>query len=80
MGWSTSANWPGEAVKAGQIVKVKVLSADPKFKRIALCIKALQSPTTPPPKRQQQRPQPQAKPQPAMQDKLAALSNKFRTR
>ncbi len=71
---------PSEAVKAGQIVKVKVLSADPKLKRIALSIKALQSPTTPQPKGLQQRPQPQAKPQPTMQDKLAALSNKFRTR
>jgi uncharacterized protein len=71
---------PSEAVKAGQIVKVKVLSADPKLKRIALSIKALQAPTTPQPKGQQQRPQPQAKPQPSMQDKLAALSNKFRTR
>ncbi len=32
---------PSEAVKAGQIVKVKVLSADAKSKRIALSIKAL---------------------------------------
>ncbi len=32
---------PGEAVKVGQIVKVKVLSADAKTKRIALSIKAL---------------------------------------
>ena len=70
---------PSEAVKAGQIVKVQVLSADPKLKRIALSIKALQAPTTPQPKGQQ-RPQPQAKPQPSMEDKLAALANKFRTR
>src|SRR3954453_18884410 len=33
---------PYDAVKVGQIVKVKVLSADPKSKRIALSIKALQ--------------------------------------
>jgi uncharacterized protein len=33
---------PGEAVKVGQIVKVQVLSADAKTKRIALSIKALQ--------------------------------------
>ncbi len=92
---------PSEAVKAGQIVKVQVLSADPKLKRIALSIKALQAPVTsavkgaggasggPRPQPQQgQRPQqysqpPQqqkAKPQPTMEDKLAALSNKFRTR
>jgi len=32
---------PSEAVKAGQIVKVKVLSVDAKTKRIALSIKAL---------------------------------------
>jgi uncharacterized protein len=30
---------PGEAVKAGQVVKVKVLSADPQRKRISLSIK-----------------------------------------
>ncbi len=35
---------PSEAVKAGQIVKVKVLSSDLKTKRIALSIKALQAP------------------------------------
>ena len=35
---------PSEAVKAGQIVKVKVLSADLKTKRIALSIKALMEP------------------------------------
>ena len=32
---------PPDAVKAGQIVKVKVLSADAKTKRIALSMKAL---------------------------------------
>jgi uncharacterized protein len=35
---------PSEAVKAGQIVKVKVLSVDAKAKRIALSIKALTAP------------------------------------
>ena len=35
---------PSEVVKAGQIVKVQVLSADAKTKRIALSIKALQAP------------------------------------
>lgn len=62
-----------EVVKAGQIVKVKVLSADAKTKRIALSIKALQGP---PPQRPQ-RPQ-QAKP--SMDDKLAALSSKWKVR
>jgi uncharacterized protein len=36
---------PAEALKAGQIVKVKVLSADTKTKRLALSIKALQTPS-----------------------------------
>src|ERR1700684_3996092 len=35
---------PSEAVKAGQIVKVKVLSADIKTKRIALSMKQLMGP------------------------------------
>jgi protein Tex len=64
---------PSEAVKAGQIVKVKVLSADPKAKRIALSIKALDAPRerpSPPPKQQK----------PNIDDKLAALNNRFRTR
>ena len=65
---------PREAVKVGQIVKVQVLSADPKTKRIALSIKALQERTPPPP-----RPAPQPKQQ-SMDDKLAALSAKFNKR
>jgi uncharacterized protein len=36
---------PSEAVKAGQIVKVKVLSVDTRAKRIALSIKALAAPS-----------------------------------
>src|ERR1700761_703954 len=36
---------PSEAVKAGQIVKVKVLSVDAKGKRIGLSIKALSAPS-----------------------------------
>ncbi len=67
---------PSEAVKAGQIVKVKVLSVDAKAKRIALSIKALQSPQvkSAPVKRVQ------PPPPPSMDDKLAALSSKWRTR
>ena len=38
---------PSEAVKVGQIVKVQVLSADAKTKRIALSIKALLTPSQP---------------------------------
>ena len=63
-----------DVVKAGQIVKVKVLSADPKTKRIALSMKALQGPA---PKRP---PRPQQKPEAAMEDKLAMLASKWKTR
>jgi uncharacterized protein len=67
---------PSEAVKAGQIVKVKVLSADLKTKRIALSIKALMAPA-----QGGQRPKQQAQQvpqQPSMNDKLAMLSKKWR--
>jgi uncharacterized protein len=63
---------PAEVLKAGQIVKVQVLSVDLKAKRIALSIKALQPKPGP-----QQKPKQQ---QPSMQDKLSALNSKFRTR
>jgi uncharacterized protein len=65
---------PNDAVQVGQIVKVKVLSADAKAKRIALSIKALLAPDLPkikhgaPP------------PKPSMDDKISALANRFRTR
>jgi protein Tex len=65
---------PSEAVKAGQIVKVKVLSADPKAKRIALSIKALDAPRerpAPPPKQPQK---------PDVTKQLADLNSRFRTR
>jgi uncharacterized protein len=62
---------PGDAVKAGQIVKVQVLNADPKTKRIALSMKALMPPAAP---------QPKAKPQPNRGDQLAALSTKWKVR
>lgn len=67
---------PGEAVKVGEIVKVKVLSADPKAKRIALSIKQLQ-PAAP---RAKQDPPTVKKPQPTMHEKLAMLEEKFRKR
>jgi protein Tex len=59
-----------EVVKAGQIVKVQVLNADPKSKRIALSMKALAAPPPPRPK----------KAEPSVQDKLAALNSKFKVR
>jgi uncharacterized protein len=70
---------PSEAVKVGQIVKVKVLSADSKAKRIALSIKQLQEAEP-----RQQRPPAAPKkvepPKPTMDDKLAALAAKFKSR
>jgi protein Tex len=64
-----------EAVKTGQIVKVKVLSIDTKTKRIGLSIKALSAPASRP------SPKKQGPPPPAtLDDKLATLSTKWRTR
>jgi uncharacterized protein len=81
---------PGEVVKAGQIVKVRVLSADVKTKRIALSMKTAGAPgvkaapvaagkAQAPPKRVV----PQARvPTPVltMEDKLAALSSRWKVR
>jgi uncharacterized protein len=62
---------PSEAVKTGQIVKVKVLTVDEKAKRIGLSMKTLMvtaaakaAPTRPP----------------TLEQKLATLSNKWRVR
>jgi uncharacterized protein len=66
---------PSEAVKTGQIVKVKVLSVDTKARRIALSIKALSAPAPRVPAK------PTRKPQPAtLNEKLAALSTKWKVR
>jgi uncharacterized protein len=67
----------GDVVKAGQIVKVQVLNADPKAKRIALSMKALE-PVGPQPKRMHA-PKPEQK-KASMEDQLAALSAKFKVR
>jgi uncharacterized protein len=67
----------GEVVKVGQIVKVQVMNADPKAKRIALSMKALTA--APEPKRKGPPPPPK-RPEPSMDDKLAALANKFKVR
>jgi protein Tex len=65
---------PSEAVKTGQIVKVKVLSVDTKAKRIALSIKAL-STIAPRPIAS-----PASKPPASFDQKLAALSMKWKAR
>jgi uncharacterized protein len=67
---------PSEAVKAGQIVKVKVLSADAKTKRIALSMKALMEPAG----RAPAKAKPAPKPTLSMDQKLAALSSKWKVR
>lgn len=65
---------PSEAVKTGQIVKVKVLSIDIKAKRIGLSIKALSAATP----RPSQKVVP--KPEVTIDQKLAALSSKWKVR
>lgn len=65
---------PSEAVKTGQIVKVKVLSVDVKAKRIGLSIKAVSAPAGRP------APQQKATPPITMANQLDALSSKWRTR
>jgi uncharacterized protein len=72
---------PSEAVKTGQIVKVKVLSVDAKAKRIALSIKQLTAPSAAPagrPAPKHNKPAPP--PQQTKDQKLAALSNKWKVR
>ncbi len=74
---------PSEAVKTGQIVKVKVLNADTKTKRISLSIKALLEPSARPavkPNNAAPKPQPAPKPQTTMNEKLSALSMKWKVR
>jgi uncharacterized protein len=67
---------PNEVAKVGQIVKVKVLAADAKVKRIALSIKALLADDLP---RVKHAPQPAPSRQvPSMEDKLAQLQDRFR--
>jgi protein Tex len=68
---------PSEAVKAGQIVKVKVLSSDAKTKRIALSMKALMGPAQNNQRAKQSGRQPPPL-QPSMNEKLAMLSSKWK--
>jgi uncharacterized protein len=67
-----------DVVKAGQIVKVRVLSADPRTKRIALSMKALQ--VRPPKSAPKSPPKPQPKPEPTLEEKIALLALKWKTR
>ncbi len=65
---------PYEVAKVGQIVRVQVISADPKAKRIALSMKALIASDLP---KVKHAPQPV---RPSVEDKLSKLSERFRTR
>jgi uncharacterized protein len=67
---------PGDVVKVGQIVQVRVLSADPKTKRIALSMK---TPGARPPA-QSGKPRPAPKAQPTMEEKLANLADRWKRR
>jgi uncharacterized protein len=69
---------PAEAVKTGQIVKVKVLSVDTKTKRISLSIKALTASPQRPAAKAAARTAP--KPEATLNEKLAALSVKWKVR
>jgi len=66
---------PSDAVKAGQIVKVKVLSADMKTKRIALSMKALMGSAQKSSQSVAAKPVP---PTPSLDQKLAMLSTKWK--
>jgi uncharacterized protein len=69
---------PSEAVKVGQIVKVQVLNADVKNKRIALSIKALLVPAHKGPS--QHKVIPAAQTPVALNDKISALADKWKQR
>jgi uncharacterized protein len=69
---------PSEAVKTGQIVKVKVLTTDAKTKRISLSMKALMEPSRAGAGRPAQRQE--TKPPPTLDEKLATLSSKWKVR
>jgi len=71
---------PSEVVKAGQIVRVQVMSVDAKTKRIGLSMKALDK-KDPDRKAMDKRPAaPVEKPRPKLEDQLAQLANRFKTR
>jgi uncharacterized protein len=69
---------PSDVVHVGKIVKAQVLSIDLKAKRIALSIKALTVRT--PAKKQQNNSPDSAAAAPSMDDRLAALANRWKTR
>ena len=68
---------PAEAVKVGQIVKVQVLNADVKNKRIALSMKALLPPAQ---KAGHKQERPAQKAPVRMDDRISALADKWKRR
>lgn len=71
---------PSVVVKVGQIVKVHVLSADTKTKRIALSMKTPGAKPARDAASQRQKITPPAKPESSMDDKLAALADRWKKR
>src|SRR5437879_4451993 len=68
-----------EVVKVGQIVKVQVLNADAKAKRIALSMKALEAAPAEP--KRKNVPKPKAEPpKPSLDSQLASLNSRFRVK
>ena len=70
---------PSEVVRTGQIVKVQVLSVDPRSKRIGLSMKALEPVPKQGGKTKGGRDM-KKRDEPGMEAKLAALNSRFRTR
>ncbi|MCU1275210.1 MAG: binding domain protein, partial [Bryobacterales bacterium] len=70
---------PSDVVKVGQIVKVHVLSADAKTKRIALSMKTPGSKPARGASPQPKKPDPPPKPR-TMEDKVAALADRWKKR
>lgn len=68
-----------EVVKVGQIVQVQVLSTDPKAKRIALSMKALDAAPPEPKRKHFEAPKAEVQ-KPSLDQQVAALSNKFRVK
>jgi len=70
---------PSDVIKVGQIVKVHVLSADAKTKRIALSMKTPASKPAPGAAPQPKKPAPPLKPQ-TMDDRVASLADRWKKR
>src|SRR6202012_2970250 len=70
---------PSDVVKVGQLVKVHVLSADAKTKRIALSMKTPGAKSAKPSAESAKKPAPPPR-QPTLEDKLAVLADRWKRR